>query len=154
MRTFPEKGKDTDSVIKELEELSIEDYDPHSKKMWGHIYYAGQKEIVKLARKAYLMYMDKTMLDFTTFPSLLRMEKEVVEMAASLLNGDEGVVGNFTYGGTESIMLALKAAREKFRREKGKTVIPELILPATAHPAFWKSAEYLGCMVFRRGEHQ
>jgi glutamate/tyrosine decarboxylase-like PLP-dependent enzyme len=149
MRTFPEKGKDTDSVIKELEELSIEDYDPHSKKMWGHIYYAGQKEIVKLARKAYLMYMDKTMLDFTTFPSLLRMEKEVVEMAASLLNGDEGVVGNFTYGGTESIMLALKAAREKFRRERGKNVVPELILPATAHPAFWKSAEYLGFKVLR-----
>ncbi len=149
MKTFPKKGKDGDSVIKELEELSTEDCDPHSKKMWGHIYYAGQKEIVEIARKAYLMYMDKTMLDFTTFPSLFRMEKEVGEMAASLLNGDEGVVGNFTYGGTESIMLAMKAAREKFRKEEGKNIVPELILPATAHPAFWKSAEYLGFRVLR-----
>ncbi len=151
MKTLPEKGKNAENVLKELEEYARNDYEPHSKRMWGHIYYAGQKELVELARKAYLMFMDKTMLDFTTFPSLLRMEREVVGMAASLLGGDENVVGNFTYGGTESIMLALKAAREKFRKEKGKDVIPEVILPATAHPAFWKSAEYLGFKAVRSG---
>ena len=95
------------------------------------------------------MFMDKTMLDFTTFPSLLKMENDVVGMAASLLNGDERTVGSFTYGGTESIMLALKAARDKFQKEKGKDVVPELVIPATGHPAFWKSSEYLGYRVLR-----
>lgn len=75
------------------------------------------------------------------------MENDVIAMAANLLNAEEGVVGCFTYGGTESIMLALKAAREKFRKERGADSIPEIILPVTAHPAFWKSAEYLGYKV-------
>lgn len=150
-KNFPEKGMRADAILKKLKELAKDDFDPHSKKMWGHIYYAGQREILEVARNAYLMYMDKTMLDFTTFPSLLKMEKDVVGVAANLLNGDEEVVGNFTYGGTESIMLALKAAREKFWKEKGKNAVPEVVLPATAHPAFWKSAEYLGIKVLRAG---
>ncbi len=145
---FPE-GNDAEEIIRKLNDLAKNDFDPHSKRMWGHIYYAGLKDVVELARKAYLMYMDKTMLDFTCFPSLLRMEKEVVRMTASLLQGDEETVGNFTYGGTESIMLAMKAAREKFRKERGKDVVPEVVLPATAHPAFWKSAEYLGMKCLR-----
>ncbi len=149
MRQFPEKGKSPEEILSELKEISKNDFDPHSKRMWGHIYYAGQRELVELARKAYLMFMDKTMLDFTTFPSLLKMENDLVGMAATLLNGDENVVGSFTYGGTESIMLALKAAREKFRKEKGNDVTPEMIIPATGHPAFWKSAEYLGFRVLR-----
>ncbi|AIG98203.1 MULTISPECIES: aspartate aminotransferase family protein [Archaeoglobus] len=146
--SFP-NGSDAEGVLKRLEDYAKNDFEPHSRRMWGHIYYAGLKDVVELARKAYLMYMDKTMLDFTCFPSLLRMEREVVRMASSLLNGDEEVVGNFTYGGTESIMLALKAAREKFRKEEGGNVVPEIVLPATAHPAFWKSAEYLGMRCLR-----
>ncbi len=149
MKQFPERGRRAEDVLNELGEMAKNDFDPHSKRMWGHIYYAGQKELVELARRAYLMFMDKTMLDFTTFPSLLKMENELVGMAASLLNGDENVVGSFTYGGTESIMLALKAAREEFRKERGSGVAPELIIPATGHPAFWKSAEYLGFRVLR-----
>ncbi len=142
-------GSDAEEVLKKLEDYAMNDFEPHGRKMWGHIYYAGLKDVVELARKAYLTYMDKTMLDFTCFPSLLRMEREVVRAASELLNGDEGVAGNFTYGGTESIMLALKAAREKFRKEHGKDVVPEIVLPATAHPAFWKGAEYLGMRCLR-----
>ena len=61
------------------------------------------------------------MFDFTCFPSLLRIEREVVRMTASLLGGNEETVGNFTYGGTESIMLAMKALQGRSsgrRREK------------------------------------
>ncbi|WP_202320274.1 pyridoxal phosphate-dependent decarboxylase family protein [Archaeoglobus neptunius] len=146
---FPHSGRKAEEVLEDLDSYARNDFDPHSKRMWGHVYYAGLKELVEVVRRAYLMYMDKTMLDFTTFPSLLKMENEVVGAAANLLGGDDGVVGCFTYGGTESIMLALKAAREKFRKEKGKDAVPEVVLPATAHPAFWKSAEYLGMRVRR-----
>jgi len=36
-------------------------------------------------------------------------------MAAAHLGGDEDMVGSFTDGGTESIILAVKAARDRSR---------------------------------------
>lgn len=146
---FPEEGVERGEVLKMLEEMSKGDLDPLNGRMWGHTYYSGLEDVIEIVRKAYTMYMDKTMLDFTVYPSVLRMENEVIGFAREILNGDESVVGNFTYGGTESIMLAVKAAREKFRKGRGSSEVPEIILPDTAHPAFYKSAEYLGLKVLR-----
>lgn len=145
MKSLPTSG-DLE-ILKKLEKIAEKDLDPQSGKLFGHIYNARLFELLEVARKAYLMFMDKTMLDFTIYPSILTLENEIVAMTASLLNGDEEVVGNFTYGGTESIMLAVKSAREKFRLEKSGT--PEIVLPITAHPAFIKSAQYLGLKVVR-----
>jgi glutamate/tyrosine decarboxylase-like PLP-dependent enzyme len=148
MRTLPDSMSDAE-VFAELERYASGDLDPHTRRMWGHIYYAGLSDVVEIARRAYTMFMDKTMLDFTVYPSILRMENDVVAMTASLLNSDDSVVGNFTYGGTESIMLALKAARDYFKKKKGEN--GEVILPSTAHPAFYKSAEFLGLKPVRVG---
>ncbi len=48
-----------------------------------------------------------------------------------------------TSGGTESILMAVKSARDRAREERGVTE-PELLAPVTAHPAFAKAAKYLG----------
>jgi len=72
------------------------------------------------------------------------MENEVIAMAARHLNGDADVVGNFTSGGTESIMLAVKAARDQAREQRPAIREPEIVLPETAHAAFQKAAYYLG----------
>jgi glutamate/tyrosine decarboxylase-like PLP-dependent enzyme len=63
-------------------------------------------------------------------------------MTADLL-GLPDAVGNMTSGGTESILMALKTARDSARSEKGVTA-PEVVMPVTAHPAFDKAAHYLG----------
>ena len=82
--------------------------------MFGHAFIANPKarEIVE---KAYTSYLWENALDPTLFPSLMEMENEVLEMARVHLRGDENVVGSFTSGGTESIMLAVKSARDKAR---------------------------------------
>ncbi|WP_457591670.1 pyridoxal phosphate-dependent decarboxylase family protein [Geoglobus sp.] len=147
--SFPEDGAGVEDVLRMLHEMSEGDLDPLNGRMWGHTYYSGLEDVIEIVRRAYIMYMDKTMLDFTVYPSVLRMENEVIGFAREILGGDESVVGNFTYGGTESIMLAVKAAREKFRKESGSSSVPEIVLPDTAHPAFYKSAEYLGLKVVR-----
>lgn len=74
------------------------------------------------------------MLDghLAVYPSILQLERDVVSMVASLMSGDENVVGNFTYGGTESIMLAVKAARDYYRKAYGKFKVTEMVLPSTA----------------------
>lgn len=48
-----------------------------------------------------------------------------------------------TTGGTESIMMAVKAYRDYGREEKGITQ-PNIVMPKTAHTAFDKAAQYLG----------
>jgi glutamate/tyrosine decarboxylase-like PLP-dependent enzyme len=91
-----------------------------------------------------LLYLTENGLDPTTFPSLLRLEIEVVRMVANLLRGDENVVGHVTSGGTESIILAVKTVRDKARAERPQLTAPEMVLPRTAHAAFHKAAHYLG----------
>ncbi len=153
MLRLPERSTPAEDVLKKLEEFATSDFDPLSGKMWGHVYNSLLYDLLDVARRAVVMYMDKTMLDFTTYPSILKLENDVVAMTASLLNGDDGVVGNFTYGGTESIMLAVKAARNAYAAKAGKSSTPEIVLPYTAHPAFLKAAEYLGLKVVQTSVH-
>jgi glutamate/tyrosine decarboxylase-like PLP-dependent enzyme len=63
---------------------------------------------------------------------------------ATLLRGDGNVVGHLTTGGTESIMLAVKTARDRARALHPAITRPEMVLPKTAHAAFHKAAHYLG----------
>jgi glutamate/tyrosine decarboxylase-like PLP-dependent enzyme len=141
---LPRHGLTRDEVVGRLREYSRADSDPHSGRMWGHAYETGLGDLMEVARQAYLEFMDKTMLDFTVYPSVVAMENDVVGIAASLVNGEDAV-GGFTYGGTESIILAVKSARDYYRR-RGITE-PEIVLPVTGHPSFRKAAHLLGLRV-------
>jgi glutamate/tyrosine decarboxylase-like PLP-dependent enzyme len=112
-------------------------------KVWCYVYHPGDgpNEVVK---EAYLSFLSENGLDPTVFPSLLKLETDVVRMIANLLCGDENVVGHLTSGGTESIMLAVKTARDRARVLHPEITRPEMVLPKTAHAAFHKAAHYLG----------
>ncbi len=109
---------------------------------WAYVYDPG-RETEEVIKQAYTMYLTENALDPTVFPSLLRFENELVAIAAAHLNGDDQVVGNFTSGGTESIMLAVKTARDYARARRPQIRAPEIVLPVTAHAAFQKAAHYL-----------
>jgi glutamate/tyrosine decarboxylase-like PLP-dependent enzyme len=109
---------------------------------WAYIYDPGP-EAEEVIKQAYMMFLTENALDPTVFPSALRFENELVAMATAHLNGDDEVVGNFTSGGTESIILAVKTARDYFRARRPEIREPEIILPVTAHAAFQKAAHYL-----------
>lgn len=96
--------------------------------------------------KALVKFYNKNMLDFTVYKSAIYFEREVVKFVKELLHGDDAV-GTFTYGGTESIILAVLAARNKFWKKEGRSTIPELVVPYTIHPLFFKAAHYLGLEV-------
>jgi len=70
-----------------------------------------------------------------------------VQMAISMLHGDESVVGLLTSGGTESILLAILSYRE-LARERGIEV-PEIICSRSAHPALDKAAFYFGLKIVK-----
>ncbi len=108
---------------------------------FSYVYFAGD-EILDTVKAAYHLYFSENALNPSAFPSLRKLETEVIAMCASLFHGDELTTGTMTSGGTESILMAVKTARAWAKANKPTIVRPEIILPATAHPAFHKAAYY------------
>ncbi len=139
---IPEKGLEKSEIFEELEAFRTNDIDWRSGTVWGYVYDAG-REAEELCHQAYMRYLSLNALDPTIYPSVLKLENALVAMARTHLNGDEEVVGNFTSGGTESIILAVKSARNYARKMHPEIEEPEMVLPLTAHAAFFKAAHYL-----------
>lgn len=123
-----------------LEELREDDLPTKGGRTLAYVYDSGRDDVDALAREALAAYADSNGLDPTAFPSLLRMENEVVGIAADLVDAPPDAVGSVTSGGTESVLLAVQAARDA----RPEVARPVMVLPETAHPAFHKAAHYFG----------
>lgn len=121
-----------------LEALRQHDLPTHGGQTLAYVYDSGLAEADAVGREALAAYGSTNGLDPTAFPSLLRMERELVAMAADLLDGPAEVVGNVTSGGTESVLLAVQAARDAHPEINQ----PTMVLPVSAHAAFHKAAHY------------
>jgi glutamate/tyrosine decarboxylase-like PLP-dependent enzyme len=140
---IPKHGLGKEQVLESLRSFKAYDLDWKSGRVWAYVYNPGE-EAAQVVKEAYNLFLTENGLDPTVFPSMLKLETNIVRMVANLLRGDERVVGHVTTGGTESIMLAVKAARDKARQERPHIQSPEMVLPQTAHAAFHKAAHYLG----------
>jgi glutamate/tyrosine decarboxylase-like PLP-dependent enzyme len=140
---MPKQGMTEQQVFEHLAEFAGLDYDWRSGKCYAYTFDAG-KEAEQVAKRAFLDFMSKNALDMTFFPSVLELENRIVALAASHLGGDQQTSGSFTSGGTESIILAVKSARDYYRKARPDITEPQMVLPATAHAAFHKAAHYLG----------
>ena len=138
-----ELGVDAGEVEAELAALCEADVAPHSGRVLGGVFDA-DAGLREFATGIYTRFLPHNLLYVNLYPSLGKMERGVVSSVAHLLGGGPEVTGNFTSGGTESIMLAVKAAREHAREHRPEIARPKLVLPITAHPAFHKAAHYLG----------
>ncbi|MCE4628371.1 MAG: aspartate aminotransferase family protein [Desulfurococcales archaeon] len=134
---------DPSIILEKLLDIKRLDVDPLRGRLFTYIYETGDVQLKKLASKAIELFTDTNALDPTVFKSALFFEKEVVSFAKSLVHAGDSVVGTATYGGTESIMLAVKAARWVYRRTRGAGGVPEVVLPITGHPSIRKAAHYL-----------
>lgn len=143
---FPEKGTAKDDVLKKMAAMRDEDARWREGKTFSLVFYAGD-EVLELLKEAYTMFMSENGLNPSAFPSLRRFEAEVVSMTAHMLGGDGDVCGNMTSGGTESILMAVKTAREWAKENMPQVKNPEMVLPVTAHPAFDKAAHYFNVKV-------
>jgi sphinganine-1-phosphate aldolase len=139
---LPPQGRDADQVLADLDAMAGGDVDWHGGRVFSLAYFATE-EIYRVARTANDRFLSTNALNLGAFPSLRRMQSEVVGTVAGWLNGGERAAGFLTTGGTESILMAVKAARERGRTELGITE-PEMVLPASAHAAFEKGAHYFG----------
>src|SRR5512145_3356640 len=139
---IPETGLAKEQILASLLAFKSRDMDWKAGKVWCYVYNPGE-DPAEVTREAYLSYLNENGLDPSVFPSLLKVETDVVRAVINLLRGDSNVVGHLTSGGTESIMLAVKTARDRARAEHPEIIQPEIVLPKTAHAAFHKAAHYL-----------
>lgn len=140
MTALPPEGLGADDVLDTIRTLRAGDVPTHGGRTLAYVYDSGLAGLDGLGAAAHALAASANGLDPTAFPSLLRMENEVVAAAAGLLGGTPETVGAVTSGGTESCLLAVLAAREGRRG----AAAPNMVLPATAHAAFRKAAHLFG----------
>lgn len=142
-KTMPKSGMDAKKLLSEMEKRKAQDVDWKHGRMFSLIYNAGP-EIEEVGQKAFSLYIMENGLGPFAFPSLKNFENETIAMVASMLGGDEKAAGNLTSGGSESILMSVKAARDYYRDKHPEITQPELVMPDTAHPGWDKAGHYLG----------
>ena len=143
---MPPKGLSRVEIFANLEAYKSFDVEWRDGRTWAYVYDAGG-ETAEICKQAYAMYLGENGLDPTAFPSVLQLENEVVGMVSSVVHLPAGGAGSFTSGGTESIFMAVKAARDHARRTRPEVARPRILLPHTAHASFHKAAHYMGLEV-------
>ena len=128
MVTLPPTRRSGEEVLDAMRRIKAHDAKWHEGKTWSLVFHAGD-EVTDLLREAYNLFFSENGLNPTAFPSLRKFETEVVAMTAALLGGDEDVAGNMTSGGTESLLMAVKTARDWARQVKPEIEMPEMVLP-------------------------
>jgi sphinganine-1-phosphate aldolase len=143
---LPKIGRSSEEVMSALSEFRHRDVRWKDGRAFSLTYYAGA-EAYQVGLDAYVAFASENMLNTDAFPSLRIMQTDVISSVAQLLGGDADTVGVFTSGGTESILTAVKGARN-WGHGRGVSN-PEMILPSTAHAAFSKAADYFSVRTIR-----
>ena len=104
-----------------------------------YVFNAGE-DVHALQHEAYGLFMAENGLGPLAFPSLAQMEKDVISMALGLLHGPEGSTGAITSGGTDSITMAIKTARDYARAKGMAKDRHNIVVPRSGHLAFHKAA--------------
>jgi sphinganine-1-phosphate aldolase len=155
---LPDRGVAADDVLQMVEDLA-----GRERPRWqdglasGAVYHGGDDHLAFLNR-VYAATSQVNPLHADLWPSGAKYEAEIVSMTAAMLGGDAAgsddprrrIVGTVTSGGTESILLAMKAYRDRARsRARRRVTHPEVVAPTTAHVAFDKAAQYFGMKLVR-----
>jgi glutamate/tyrosine decarboxylase-like PLP-dependent enzyme len=139
---LPEHGMSPEAIFAELDDLQRDDVQWRNGRAFSLVYYGGP-DVSAVAEEAYRRYSAENALNTDAFPGLRAMQNEVVATVGDWLHSGPDGAGFMTSGGTESILMAVKAARERGRKERGITA-PNVVLPTSAHAAFEKGCYYFG----------
>ena len=143
---IPDAGVDRDALLDRMRAMRADDADWRRGRTWSLVYHAGDAHQAFL-KAAHNLFFSENGLNPIAFKSLKTMEADVVRMTAAMLHGDAKTVGTMTSGGTESILLAVKAYRDRARRHRPWILRPEIVAPKTVHVAFDKAAHYFGLRI-------
>lgn len=144
-KPMPDTGRAPGDILQALDEFKARDPAYKDGRLWSLVYYLNE-EHSDFLKESYHRYSCENGLNPAAFKSLKQLESEVISATADILNGPPEVCGVVTSGGTESCMLAVKTYRD-MAREKRRVKKPEMVIPETAHVAWFKASEYFGVKI-------
>jgi glutamate/tyrosine decarboxylase-like PLP-dependent enzyme len=153
-RRLPERGLPREQILAELGSMAArEDAKWENGRCSGSMY-CGDHEHYGLLNEVFGLFSHVNALQRDMCPSMNRFESEIIAMTLEMLHGEavrrhdprQQACGALGFGGTESILNAMLAYRDKARAERGVDR-PKMIWPDTAHPAFTKAAHLFGIEV-------
>jgi len=145
---FPRERMPREQLFEAMESMRKNDVDWRRGRLGLYVHFGGE-DVLEVAKEAYRRFFSENALGPKAFPSLKRFEDDIVGWTADLLGGGPRASGVVTSGGTESIFLAIKTARDWARTERPAMKRPGMVIPISAHPAFDKAAHLLGLDVTR-----
>ncbi|MGO3122539.1 MAG: aminotransferase class V-fold PLP-dependent enzyme [Advenella sp.] len=142
MTPFPSHGVSKETIKYALDAFAESDKNWRGGRIPLYVF-RGEQDAYEVGRDAFFQYFSENALGANrAFPSIKTMQEEIIQKCLSLLNGSADMAGIVTCGGTESIFLAVRAARAEARL---KRALPKgcgnIVLAETAHPAFTKAAQ-------------
>jgi sphinganine-1-phosphate aldolase len=144
-KPMPEQGRDSRDILEHLETFRGQDPNYKEGRVWSLVYYLDE-EHSDFLKECYHRFACENGLNPTAFKSLKKFETEIISATADILNGTPEVCGVVTSGGTESCLLSVKTYRD-MAREQRRVKNPEMVMPETAHVAWFKASEYFGVKI-------
>ena len=146
---LPQEGRDREEILREMTEIAALEGSRWRDGLVSGAVYHGDAEHIEFLSRVYALHSQVNPLHADLWPSASKYEAEIVAMTAAMLGGEgRDVCGTVTSGGTESILLAMKAYRDRARVER-RIRRPEIVAPTTAHVAFDKAARCFGMKMTR-----
>ena len=145
---LPRQGADWPGLRDRMADYATGDVRWRDGKTAVYVFNAGP-DVEQVQKEAYAHFQSENGLGPAAFPSLKRMEDEVVGFGLGLLHGPDEASGVITSGGTDSITMAVKAARDFARKARGIAGPLNIVLPRSAHPAFDKASALMEIEVRR-----
>ena len=136
---IPEKGLPQNTIRKQLEAKLQRDLTYSS----GKILCSMCTNSHSFAKQIYRKYFEKNLGDPSLFPASAELEQETISMLGSLLSNPKAS-GHIVSGGTEANIIAIWAARNFAKKERG-----EVIVPVSAHYSFDKASDLLNLKLIK-----
>ncbi|WP_424641458.1 pyridoxal phosphate-dependent decarboxylase family protein [Embleya sp. AB8] len=133
-------GRPAAEVLTELARLHAGDESGRGRPGVANTFDSGSASVEEVAVRAFELYLHVNGLYPTAFPSVATLEHQVVGIVGELLHAPKGAAGSWTSGGTESCLLAAKAARDG----RPELAHPQIVFARSAHAAWAKAAKYFG----------
>nr|AOO86838.1 sphingosine 1 phosphate lyase [Laodelphax striatellus] len=139
---LPSGSKSPDEVLKIFyANMKLGEYDWKNGFVSGTVYCKDNEDIMNTLTEISRVSSYTNPLHIDVFPGVCKMEAEVIKICTKLFHGGPNACGSVTSGGTESILMACKAYRD-YGAAVHNISEPQMVVPATAHPAFDKAAAY------------
>ena len=139
MRDF---GLPAEEVLGALDERRAREPDVHGARLFGLVYPTGRADLEELIVEVNRRYLFGNALNPFKFPELAALEQDVIGAVGALVHRVPTATpgGTMTSGGTESILMSMLVHRGR-ARARG-VARPEILAPASAHPAYAKAAHF------------